>query len=359
MNARMLLPAVLILVGATSGAVAQSAVRLLRTARIEPGCALLLGDIAEISGPDAASLGGLVFSADPASEPQSTDGWIGVEIEAVRERLKAELGLNAGMIALSGSRCDVRVVTPVERTSDQARPAPPPGPVDAQTLVDLDTVRGAIVRELVRLLRTLPQDLRLEFETGDASTLDTPLVGRVVEIAAVGSSDRMPFAVTLHEASGKSLRRSVRVGVLVRRQVALAQRAVERGDALSPEDVTVEERWLRPGDTTLDGGQVVGAVARRRLKPGDVLNAQLIEPPVLIHRGDRLQVRVMVGGVVIRRWANALEDGCEGDEISFAATSDSRQRFAAVVVGRGDALVWPQGAARPGTELASSEEPAP
>ncbi|MBK7404627.1 MAG: flagellar basal body P-ring formation protein FlgA [Phycisphaerales bacterium] len=349
MNARRLLGA-LILFGVAGAASAQNTLALRRTARISPGAPLVVADIATVSGPDAESLARVVIAEDPAAQPRDARGWIEIELESVRARLKQELGLPAGMIAMSGSRCDVQIVAPAAAPARDTALTKPSGPAGAESLVSLTTVRGAIANELVRLLRAPASDLRLEFEAADAQTLDTSLTGRTVEIAAVGSSERMPFAVVLHEANGRSLRRTVRVGVLVRRQVATAGRTVERGSTLTPEDVSVDERWLRPGDPAVGPGAAIGSVARRRIGPGDLLTGQMIEPPIVVHKGDRVYVKVLLNNMVMRRIAVATEDGAGGQSIEFAAVSDSRQRFRATVVERGEAVVGPS---EPGTLVAS------
>jgi hypothetical protein len=76
---------------------------------------------------------------------------------------------------------------------------------------------------------------------------------------------------------------------------------------------------------------------------------------VLVHRGDLVSVRVVRDRWVVRRQATAMEDGREGDEIEFAGASDSRDRFRALITGRGQAVVrsGPAG----GTGVANTQAP--
>lgn len=335
---------------ATSGAWAQDSVRLLRTARVEAGTPVHLRDIARLEGPGAERLGRLAVAADASAEAAGEAGWFEITPERVRRVLEAELGRRSGMVAVSGTVCSVRVgQEPVARAADGAPSPAAPAP-DAGDLVGLATVRGALARELCRILSVDPASLRLEFEDRDGEFLDTPLAGRVLEIDPVGSSDRMPVAVTVHGPGAAQRRETVRVGVLVRRHVAVASRMLERGQTVSTEDVSIEERWLTPADLSVGAEDAQGAVARRRVKPGETLERQDIEPPVVVHRGDRVWVRVVTAGLVVRREAHATEDGREGEMILFAAASDSRERFVAVVTGPGQAL-----ASRPaGTAIATA-----
>ena len=55
----------------------------------------------------------------------------------------------------------------------------------------------------------------------------------------------------------------------------------------------------------------------------------------MIHKGDLVFVRVVTAGLVVRREANALSDGRQGETIEFAARHDATQRFRAMVAGRG------------------------
>lgn len=330
---------------------AQDALVLARTARIEAGRPLCLGEIARITGPGSARLGELVLIDSPEAEPTGASGWFRVELDRVRERLVAEFGEAAGVVALTGSACDVRVMTPNPApgrpTSEPVRPAAAQG---AEGLVGEETVRGAVARELSRILQTPPRDLRLGFDEGDREFLDTPTVGKVIEISPTGSSERMPVAVAVYDPSGRVSRKTVRIKVEAHRPVAVVARAMARGAVIGRDDITAEVRWLPPSDRVVSPVQALGSVARRRLDPGETLESHCVEPPVMIHRGDVVSVRVVTAGLVVRREGNAMEDGCEGEVIEFAARFSPKQRFLATVLGHGEAVVW--AGPRPGTGLA-------
>jgi flagella basal body P-ring formation protein FlgA len=352
MNARML--TALALMAAALSAQAQDSVRLLRTARLQPGRQILLRDVAAIQGPHCDRLAQLVVVADPAAEPADAGGWFTVELDRVLALLEEELGPKAGMVALSGSACSVRVIGAPESRTEPERPAEP-APSDVSALVGAATVRGAVARELCRILASEPAALRLAFDDSDAEFLDAAIDGRVLEISPTGASARMPIAVAVHEPSGAMLRRTVRVDVERRRTVAIASRTVERGRGIEAADIASEDRWLALGTPAISPDEAIGAVAQRRIKPGEQLVPQAVEPPVAINRGDRVWVRVVTRGLVVRREGHALQDGREGDQIEFAAVENSRERFRAVVTGRGDAAVW-AGAGGTGLAIRSGGE---
>ncbi len=357
MHARTLitLAAITVLAALARG---QDALALARTARIDPGRPVVLADIARLTGPAAEQLGALVLIETPDTEPADGRGWFRVDLDRVRARLVEELGEGAGMVALSGSVCDVQVFTPTPAPTGAAnRPEPPAATPDARELIGLATVRGALAREVSRLLQTAPQSLRLAFEAGDAAFLDMEATGRVIEISPVGASERMPLAVAVYDPSGHVTRRTVRIGIEVQRSVALAARVVPRGKALEAADLSPEVRWVSPTDRVVGFAEAVGSVARQRLDPGETLETHLVEPPVMINKGDLVFVRVVTAGLVVRREANALSDGRQGETIEFAARHDATQRFRAMVAGRGDAMVWAGRApAGSGTGLAMTSD---
>ena len=72
---------------------------------------------------------------------------------------------------------------------------------------------------------------------------------------------------------------------------------------------------------------------------------------------DAITLPVVTAGLVVRREANALSDGRQGETIEFAARHDATQRFRAMVAGRGDAMVWAGRApAGSGTGLAMTSD---
>lgn len=345
MRARRLLILVALLVAALcgpAGALAQGEVRLLRTARVEPGRPVLLADIAELRGDQAAAMAGLVIVQQPELEQTDGLGWFAVELATVRTALEAELGIEAGLLALRGGTCDVRVATPIVPLVGDAGTAEAPAlPDRADALVGLETLRGAVGRELCRIYQASPADLRIRFEDADRAVLETPTRGRVVQVDPAGSSTRLPVRVALYEPGRVVVRETVQVEVEVRRRVVVMSRTVQRGTILALEDVATEERWVSPVESLATPTAALGAAARRTLEAGSLVHARHIEPPVVVERGDPVMVRVFLDGLVLRREAYAMESGREGETIELAPKHDTKTRFKAVLTGRGEAQVWP------------------
>lgn len=320
---------------------AQGTVSLARTARVEADGPIRLGDIAALSGARASELAGVILVEDPAAHPTDEAGWFQIGIDQVRETVEDRLGAAAGLVAMRGSVCDVRVLGKARKVANPDEvPAAAPGPLDASGLVGLQTVRGAIARELSRILRTPPDELRLTFGVGDAATLDTPTTGRIVQIDPVGSSSRMPVRVSVYEPNRLVLRESLRIGVLVKRRVAVVNRAVVKRAIVGSEDIGAETRWVSPTDRLVSPEVAVGSAAVRSLRVGEALESRMVQPPVLIEKGDPVMVRVILEGIVLRRSAYARESGRAGETIELSPQHEPGVRFRATVVGKGEAQVW-------------------
>ncbi|MFG0259015.1 MAG: flagella basal body P-ring formation protein FlgA, partial [Phycisphaerales bacterium JB041] len=334
---------------------AQTTLRLERTARVLGDEPLRLGNIATLSGERAGELAGVILIEDPAAHPTDPDGWCSIGIDLVRQTVERRIGAAAGLVAFQGSACDVRVLgrahpadAPVAAVAPRTRSG------TADTLVGLQTVRGAVAREICRILHTPPDALRLTFSATDAETLDTPTAGRVVQIDPVGSSERMPVRVSVYEPNRLVLRESLRVGVEVRCPVAVVSRAVAKRAVLGPGDFAVETRWVSPTDRFAPPEIALGAAATRSLNPGEAIESRLVEPPLVIEKGDPAMVRVILDGIVLRRAAVAREPGRVGETIEFSPQHDLKTRFRATVIARGEAQVWTFGSAvEPGTPVAS------
>ncbi|MEM7247695.1 MAG: flagellar basal body P-ring formation chaperone FlgA [Acidobacteriota bacterium] len=75
--------------------------------------------------------------------------------------------------------------------------------------------------------------------------------------------------------------------------------------------------------------ELVGSVARRHLRPGQVLRASDFVAPPMVERGERVTAFVRRGPLVVTLDAKVLEDGAHGAEVRL-----TNQRTGARLVGR-------------------------
>lgn len=139
-------------------------------------------------------------------------------------------------------------------------------------------------------------------------------------------------------------------------EVAVAGRAIGRGDTVRPGDVVVERRArdLVPADAVLDGNPLEGRVARRTLGAGSLMKLADLVRPELVGRGDVVTVIYETPGVSLTMRAKASEAGSLGDTVGIT-NPQSKKVLQAVVVGPGRVSV----SAAPAGRLLASATPSP
>lgn len=118
--------------------------------------------------------------------------------------------------------------------------------------------------------------------------------------------------------------------------VATATRMLRRGQILSPADLVLAP--LEKGESTdgmvLDIASVVGQQLQESVYQGRPLKTLSVGAPILIQRGDLLEICVVGGGIVVRTGGKAMEEGSHGRLIQVE-TSEPRRRLLARVVAPG------------------------
>jgi flagella basal body P-ring formation protein FlgA len=319
--------------------------------RLESGAKTVrLGDIAELSGPDAQR-----FAETVVAEAPGTTAPLEITVRQVRAKL-ADAGAHWGRIQLSGRTVIVRPAAPraaapplamtpvaVEPPAD-AEPVGPPAVAYelAADLVDLATLRGTMARMFVDALGVAPQKLRLVFDDRSRALLDTDQDAFRFELQPLGSlaADRVELNVRAWSEGRIEHRHAITVRPTINVDVALPRRDMARGEQIGAEDLSVEARWLAPSQAALLSSMVhaVGRVADTRLKAGDPLRARHIKREHVIRRGDRITVRCLVGGVVISLEAEARSEGAKGDRIELRKHGE-RNTFMATATGPGTAVI--------------------
>lgn len=313
------------------------AVRLRPSARIDELRPITLADVAEIDSPDAQRLGALVVEPDPVKAARGR-AWAAVSVEGVQSALR-ESGLNTARLAVSGSTCFVRF--PVQAEAPLPQPEPAAAPVRQAQVIDLtgpSDVRRRVGEVLLRLFNAEPGKLRALFDAADEPLLSLPLEGRRVAVTPLvsASTTRAVLAIRIYEGDELVESRSIGATIEVLRPAVIVASPIRRRAEIRSDSLRQEERWLTPGGpapvATIE--QVVGSLARSRLAEGDVLHAGIIEPGVVIKRGDLVEVLTLSGGLEIKSRARATEDGTTGQRIELRS-DNSRKTFRARVHGPG------------------------
>lgn len=323
-----------IVIALFTGVSAAGTITLRTHARVPAHQPLLLADVAELSGDCPGDYAGLELRETTGDE------LFEVTTDDVRGALDAA-GAVWSDLTLSGATCRVLPIDPemleararARTTREQTEPAHEPAP-------QAGTVRASLEAYLRRLLDVPPERLQIEFDPADAELLSTPTVGRQVEVRPTGSGERVPIRVTVYQGERVVVERTIRAGVRILRDAVVLREPVSRGDRVPEGAVTVEPMWMPADAEPASRAEVVGAVAKITLAPGEYVQRREVERPIAIERGDRVAVRCLAGGIVVRTEAYAAESGRVGDLIELRPVVGGRRArtFTARVEGPGLAV---------------------
>ncbi len=117
------------------------------------------------------------------------------------------------------------------------------------------------------------------------------------------------------KVNGKVARR-VRVcgRVEVYRQVLSFSRPLQRGHVLTKEDLMISRRALsRLNSQVLDDAKmVVGQALKRSVRAGQAVSPEMLTPPVVVRRGDRVTIVAQDSSLLITVPGEVKQDGAKG-----------------------------------------------
>ncbi len=312
--------------GLVSPALAQSTIELKSAARIKPGAAVTLADVATLSGDEAIALGHVTVLPESASRASK------LSIQDLRRTLSEQQRVNWGRITLRGSTCQLA------STDAALKPTPSLLTPKAPAAVDPTSVRKAVSDRIARIVQADAAALKLSFDTSDEEILNLSTTGRTLEVKPTAASDRLPLAITLYEGDRIVASKSIRVGVLVRRTVVIAAVAKSRGESIGPSDVTIDEQWVGPNLKAATADAVIGSAAQGRIATGQIFGLGDVAAPLIVSKGEQVNVSCISGSIVLSTKARAMSSGRVGDVITFQGLEDKRT-FTARMSGRGRAVV--------------------
>lgn len=307
-------------------------VELRSAARVTPGEAVTLADIAVLTGDDAKALGDLIVLDVDSLSVKS--GRASIDIDRVRALIDAR-GVNWGLLTLRGGRCDLRV---------REAPAPARTAIENPFIETIDSQTEPTVRTFIeqRLRETFgvtdPSLMRIRFEKRDEDLLSMTLAGRLVDAHTTGSSVRVPVSVSVYEGERLLERRSIRVEAHIQREVCVLKAPLRRGERIGEQSFTRETRWMATDTSPLSPAEAVIAEAKSSVDAGVVLERRHVEAPVVVRRGGLVIVHYLSGPVILKTKARAMSDGRMGERIKFEALGTKR-RFMARVDGADRAVV--------------------
>ena len=124
------------------------------------------------------------------------------------------------------------------------------------------------------------------------------------------------------------------------REVAVASRSIRRGDMLTGADIQRDRRRLSgTGLSAVDAPEsVIGMVARRPIRAGDIIRSSQLAAPLAIKRGDTVKIKASNTSIAIVTSGEALSNGSVGQQIRIRNLNSERV-IRARVTGPGEAEV--------------------
>ncbi len=296
-----------------------------------------LADVAELEGEAAKALGATVLYTFDAERGEQV-----ITLDRIEEALE-KAGANRGLISLRGfSACRVA------RLSDPPAPMQESGRsvvANIETPIGLGTpltLQAVVERRLIERAGAMGGEVEVSFSERDRKRMDIPVLGRTVEVEPISPNTlgRVSVVVRLYEGRSVSQTLTVQADVSRRELAVVAVRPISRGElidreALQVREVSLKDDALRP---IADPSIAIGQVCASNLRVGDVVTENAVRPPLMVRRGELVDIRCFIGGLVVRAVGIAKEDGAMGDRIQVRRENSS-EVIEATVAGRREVVI--------------------
>lgn len=301
-------------------------IRLKSAAVVDAAAPVTLAQIAELEGPKAKALAD--FQVAASFRELSTGAWAMIDIEQLRGMLLKRDDVAWASLEFAGSAVTIRP-SKSEQAAEAPKPAEPIPTRHAEPIngsqASTETVRGQVVAQIAEQLHANVDDLRLTFENADARLLDTPLTNRTAIVQVLGTGAKVPVSVRVLEGERSVASGTIRVGTLIRTQVAIAQRVLTRADTVEEGNFTIEDRWIAPGQDVAGVSRLVGSNLRQRVNVGAIIREADLVAPDVVTKGDIVAVDCVAGSVVLTQRARALANAKQGEVIEFESLSPKEE----------------------------------
>lgn len=298
---------------------------------------ITLAQVAQLQGPDALVHAGLVLNTFTDNRTEFT-----LTLDAVENALD-KAGVNWARVSLRGfDACRVtRIIPPPVVTPNQGQQVA----ANIETPIGLDTkltLRGLIEEHIIERVDEATGDIRIDFSERDAKKLDVAILGRSIEIepSYKNTLGKVPVVVRLYDA--KRVAETIHVSAHVKHVLlaVVADGPISRGEVFTRSHLKVQECINDSDDIqpVTDPGVIIGQESAVALNPGEMISVRKVKSPILVKRGQVVNVRCFVGSLVVRTGGVATENGSLDDLIRFRNDSTGEE-FVAVVTGRNQAVI--------------------
>jgi len=185
------------------------------------------------------------------------------------------------------------------------------------------TVQDYLTQKVISRYKTQPQvtvrrlDPRLQLKS-----CNKPLVASVRR----GSKLAGITTVSVSCTGQNSWKIYVQAEVKVLLDVVVADEMLERGQVISEGDLIVETHDIGnlPLGYFADTGKVAGKLTRRAIKPGDLINSQMLKRAYMVKRGESVNLVVKTSGLQVQMKGKALGNATKGNTVRVKNLSSNR-----------------------------------
>jgi len=111
---------------------------------------------------------------------------------------------------------------------------------------------------------------------------------------------------------------------------------LSRGESINEDNIQQVKRdinKLRNGFYT-DKHQILGMIAKRSIRPGTIISSKHLTPPMIIKKGEAVDIIAKTSSLTIRMGGKAMSDGAKGQKIRVKNNS-SKKIINAIVLNHG------------------------
>ena len=124
----------------------------------------------------------------------------------------------------------------------------------------------------------------------------------------------------------------VNTKIAVMQDILVSNRALERHDVITEEDVRLEQMNLAElkTDVMTDSGEVIGKRVKRAIEVNTPLRLNFVEVPPLVKRGDMVTIVAESDVLKITTKGFVTESGCKGEMVKVINVNSRKELFAKV-----------------------------
>jgi len=196
-------------------------------------------------------------------------------------------------------------------------------------------VRDAISTAVQERMGT-SSDLDIALDGGDLE-LDLPTdVENSVSVSAINfnpSSNRFAAVLVAPAEGPPVIQRNVFGTVYEMAQIPVPKRLISAGDVIAADDLEWQPVHLSrlSGNSLTDAEQLVGRMAKRPLKAGQILRQSDVAVSPVIHKNDLIRLVVKTGQMTLSVQGKAMQDAAIGQTVRVVNVNSNRQLTGTVI----------------------------